>query len=306
MTVQPQTGDGPATLEGQQYTVLGIGLMGAAIAKQLSNSGASVSAWNRTHARAQPLMADGVRVFDDLRTCLQEPGTLILSLLDYESAVTVLRGHLDQLRGRDVINLITGTPSDADEFAILLSGHDVGYLDGAIEAYPSDIGQPHAVIMYGGDRHVWDTHRGALVAISGASRFVDGGPGAANVLDAALAGAFLNSALGSACEALAFLSAAGIDLRSPAIDFDYWIEVLRSEVHELVRAVAADDFTTTDATLSVYTAAVRQWKKAALTAGVRASLMAANLESLERAESAGWGAQALATQVRCMTTQPGE
>lgn len=300
------TAAGHARAGRQRYTVLGTGLMGAAIARRLAVSGASVSAWNRTYRRARPLVADGVMVFEDLQACLHAPGTLILSVLDYDCASSLLRDHVAQLQGRDVINLITGTPTDASEFAALLSAQDVGYLDGAIEAYPSDIGQPSAVILYGGDRRVWDTHRDALLAIAGASQFVGGGPGAANVLDAALAGSFLNSALGAACEAMAFLNAAGIDLRSPAVDFDYWIDLLRSEVHELVRALASDDLETADATLSVYTAAVRQWRAAAFATGVRASLMSANLDNLERAESAGLGAHALAAQVHSMSTQLGE
>lgn len=290
----------------RRYTVLGTGLMGAAIAKRLALSGATVSAWNRSYGRSKPLVADGVVVFEHLNDCLQEPGTLILSVLDYDSASSLLQDHVAQLQGRDVINLITGTPAEAHEFAAFLSACGVGYLDGAIEAYPSDIGQPDAAIMFAGDRRVWDTHRDALLAIGGASQFVGGGPGAANVLDAALAGTFLNSSLGAACEAIAFLSAAGIDLRDPAVDFDYWIDLLRSEIHELVRALEADDFVTTTATLAVYAAAVRQWRAAAIAAGVRASMLSANLNNLERAESAGLGAQALAAQVRTMFTELGE
>lgn len=42
--------------------VLGTGIMGAAMARNLARSGHAVRAWNRTRAKAEPLAADGARI----------------------------------------------------------------------------------------------------------------------------------------------------------------------------------------------------------------------------------------------------
>ncbi|WP_044472020.1 NAD(P)-binding domain-containing protein, partial [Streptomyces turgidiscabies] len=45
--------------------VLGTGIMGAAMARNLARSGHTVRAWNRTRAKAEPLAAEnGVQVSD--------------------------------------------------------------------------------------------------------------------------------------------------------------------------------------------------------------------------------------------------
>ena len=41
-------------------SVLGTGIMGAAMARNLARAGHTVRAWNRTAAKAEPLAADGV------------------------------------------------------------------------------------------------------------------------------------------------------------------------------------------------------------------------------------------------------
>ena len=43
--------------------VLGIGIMGAAVARNLRRKGFAVRAWNRTLQRAQALIADDIQVF---------------------------------------------------------------------------------------------------------------------------------------------------------------------------------------------------------------------------------------------------
>ena len=51
--------------KGQQMTtvaVLGTGIMGAPMARNLAKAGLTVRAWNRSREKAEPLAADGVSV----------------------------------------------------------------------------------------------------------------------------------------------------------------------------------------------------------------------------------------------------
>jgi predicted dinucleotide-binding enzyme len=45
-------------------SVLGTGIMGAAMARNLARAGHTVRAWNRTRAKAEPLAADGIEIAD--------------------------------------------------------------------------------------------------------------------------------------------------------------------------------------------------------------------------------------------------
>ena len=50
--------------DGISVAVLGTGIMGAAMARNLCRAGLDVRVWNRTRAKAEPLATDGARVTD--------------------------------------------------------------------------------------------------------------------------------------------------------------------------------------------------------------------------------------------------
>ena len=59
--------------------VLGIGIMGAAVARNLRRKGFAVRAWNRTLQRAQALIADDIQVFAEPAEAVR--GAQVLSLI---------------------------------------------------------------------------------------------------------------------------------------------------------------------------------------------------------------------------------
>lgn len=283
------------------YTVLGAGLMGSAIARGLLGAGHEVGVWNRTPARAESLRDEGAEMALSIEEALSRDATLVVVLLDHDAATQVLTPWLPLVAERDVINLMTGTPDDAAAMSTALGDFGCRYLDGAIEAYPADIGTQEALITFSGDAEVWKSHSSAMRALAGKSEFVSTDPGAANVLDAAMAGAFLATALGGLAEALAMLRSHGLDLTGPATGLEYWLDVLDGQAREMLRAVSVGEYETQEATLSVYAAAVRQWRLVATSQGLRAALMDANATNLAIAEDAGFGELALAAQVNAFS-----
>ena len=71
--------------------VLGTGIMGAAMARNLARAGLDVSAWNRTRARAEPLSADGVRVTDTPAQAVDGADVVLTMLLDGPAVLDALR-----------------------------------------------------------------------------------------------------------------------------------------------------------------------------------------------------------------------
>ena len=284
-------------------SVLGTGLMGSAISRYLAGDHADVTVWNRTADKAAALAGtDGLDVARTPDQALQDSDVVFVVLADYSIASQILTDHREHLNGRDVINLMTGSPSEAANFATMIEGCGARYLDGAIEAYPHDIGGSHTLINFAGSRPVWDRHRRLLTSLAGKARYVGTDPGSANVLDAALAGAFYNVSLGAFLEAAAYADTCGVSLDALGESIDYWVDLLRETLHEAVDTIKHGEYGTDQATLSVYLAAVRTWRAVIVESGNRASLMTANMHNLEIAEAAGNGDQAIFTQINTMGT----
>ncbi|GAB7033743.1 NAD(P)-dependent oxidoreductase [Streptomyces sp. NPDC021749] len=80
--------DSPDTLS---VAVLGTGIMGAAMARNLARAGLDVRAWNRTRARAEPLAADGVRIADTPAEAVDGADVVLTMLLDGDAVLDAVR-----------------------------------------------------------------------------------------------------------------------------------------------------------------------------------------------------------------------
>lgn len=70
--------------------VLGTGIIGAAMARNLAKAGIRVAAWNRTGERAEPLAADGVEVFADASDAVRGRDVVISVLSDAATTIEVM------------------------------------------------------------------------------------------------------------------------------------------------------------------------------------------------------------------------
>jgi 3-hydroxyisobutyrate dehydrogenase-like beta-hydroxyacid dehydrogenase len=99
-----------------RVTVLGLGRMGAAMARRLRAQGWEVLGWHRSGAPV-----DGVTVAADLGQAVQEAGAILLSLFDDDSCADVLARVQPVLPGAaTVVNTTTTSPQAAVRFAAQL------------------------------------------------------------------------------------------------------------------------------------------------------------------------------------------
>jgi 3-hydroxyisobutyrate dehydrogenase len=80
-----------------RIAVLGTGIMGSAMARNLARAGHEVHAWNRTRARAEPLAADGVAVDDTAAEAIRDTDVVITMLVDgaaVQAVMEPLASHL--------------------------------------------------------------------------------------------------------------------------------------------------------------------------------------------------------------------
>lgn len=78
--------------------VLGTGIMGAAMARNLARAGHTVRAWNRTRAKAEPLTADGVLVTGTAAEAVEDADVVLTILYDGPATLEVMREAAPALR----------------------------------------------------------------------------------------------------------------------------------------------------------------------------------------------------------------
>ncbi len=110
--------------------VLGTGIMGAPIARNLQRAGIGVRAWNRTRAKAEPLAADGVIVCDEPGEAAHGVGVVVTMLHDENAVEQVMAGVLPAMEEDAVwAQMSTVGAEGADRLAELARKRDVPMVD---------------------------------------------------------------------------------------------------------------------------------------------------------------------------------
>ena len=81
-----------ADADHRTVAVLGTGIMGAPMARNLAAAGLQVRAWNRTRERAEPLADDGVSVADSPAEAVAGAGVVLTMLADGDAVLATMDG----------------------------------------------------------------------------------------------------------------------------------------------------------------------------------------------------------------------
>lgn len=150
-------------------TVIGLGPMGVRIAELLSEAGKSVTVWNRTAARAEPLAGRGIALAASSAEAIAASPVALMILSDDDAVGSVLHREDigEALAGRILVNLGTNSPDAVRAFASRLAEVGGRYLDGAIQAAPSQMGQPDTPVLVSGERAAYDAVEPLLQILAG-------------------------------------------------------------------------------------------------------------------------------------------
>ncbi|MEU3095592.1 NAD(P)-binding domain-containing protein [Streptomyces sp. NPDC006967] len=194
-------------------TVIGLGLMGRALAGAFLKAGHPTTVWNRTASKADRLVADGARLAPTVGAALEAGSLTVVCLTDYE-AVRDLFGASDaRLDGTTLINLTSGSSAQARETARWAERLGAHYLDGAIMAIPPAIGTPEAVILLSGPQADFGT--GPALDALGTVTHLGADHGLASLYDVAGL-TMMWSVLNAWLQGTALLRTAGVDAETCA------------------------------------------------------------------------------------------
>jgi 3-hydroxyisobutyrate dehydrogenase-like beta-hydroxyacid dehydrogenase len=170
----------------ERVTVVGTGGIGSAVTHRLLAGGRDVMVWNRTAARAAPLVDAGAVPAQTIQQATSSSSLTILTLTDYVAVQQCLAEVSEDLSGRTIVAMATGTASDARATAGQVAKLGAHYLDAGNQASPEMIGTEAATILYSGSREAFELHRATLGLLS-TPRFVADAPEAAQLGDGGLA-----------------------------------------------------------------------------------------------------------------------
>lgn len=202
--------------------ILGLGKMGTAAARRFQEKGHVVSIWNRSRVRTNDLLAErspspfivASTPADAIAACTRSAVVLLL-VSSIPAACSVLRqgGVGTALKGRTLVNLVSGNPDEGREVARLvaeISDGEAKLLDGAYCGPPKQMRSGQGQLFVSGEQPKVFDDVASLLSLLGTAEFC-GDIGTSRALDYAVVDlAFVN--LLSFMSNAAMLEREGVDM----------------------------------------------------------------------------------------------
>jgi 3-hydroxyisobutyrate dehydrogenase-like beta-hydroxyacid dehydrogenase len=262
-------------------------------------AGHQVTVWNRTAARVQPLVALGAEGAASLVDAVRASSIILVCIDNYAVTRQILEAGnvFENLAGRTLIQLSTGTPREARESEVWLRVGGVEYIDGAILGGPAAIGTANALILFGGPKAVYEHCEPLLKSLGGDLRYLGENIGAPAALDLAWLcqrlGLFLGLAHGALlCET----EKVGMDLYASMFPEGDRARAFAEIIH-------ANTYENPSASLAVWYAAFQRILGQARDAGIGSEIPDLAVRLFKRAVESGHGSEDVAALIKVLRKQ---
>ena len=277
--------------------VIGLGLLGTALAERLLDAGFQVVVYNRTRSKADSLIQLGARWSDNP---LAECDRVVISLYTTEVVELVLEDLESELRpGHLLLDTTTGEPSQTETLGTRMYDRGVEYLETPIAASSEQTRRGEAVAIVGGTSEAFRTGRDLLNVIAAKSFHVGGWGAAAKIK------LVNNLILGlhrvALAEGLAFARAIGID-PADALDVVKQGSAYSNAMDAKGGKMVKRDFST-QAKLSQHLKDIRLILEEARLANLPLPFTALHRQTLERLEELGFGEEDNSAIIRAFDTE---
>lgn len=275
------------TSQPASVTVIGLGLMGRALAKAFMNAGHPTTVWNRTPSRAEGLVAEGAALAASVGAALAASPITVCCVSDYESLRRLYEVADGELVGRVLVNLTSGDSAQAADMAHWTQSRGARYVDGAIMAIPPAIGTTDATILISGPREDYESSRAALDAL-GTVTYLGEAPGLSALYDAAGL-TMMWSVLNAWLHGVALLRTAGIDAQTYTGFAVRMAEGTTGWLADYAEQIDTETYPPDDATLDTHAGGMAQLLSQSEALGVNADLPRLFKALADRAVAAGDG-----------------
>ena len=282
-----------------EASVIGLGTMGVTLARLLLHAGYRVTVWNRTSAKAEPLVREGAVLAASAAVAAEASPVSVMCVYDYKAAAVILDSINGSLSGRVLVHLTTGSPKEAREMEAWARQRRAEYLDGAIQAAPSQMGKPDTPILLSGAESTFRKSEALLKVLAGNLTWLGADAGAASAMDAAtlsyVYGAMLGFIHGArVCEAEGFrVDTYGAIVAAISPSFG---EFFRHEG----AVIQSGNFAVTESPLKISVEATARLAQLARESGINAEFPSFVSGFFQRAAAAGLGDEEAAALIKVL------
>ncbi|WP_308915022.1 NAD(P)-dependent oxidoreductase [Jannaschia sp. LMIT008] len=190
-----------------ELALLGTGLMGAPMARNLLRAGHAVTVWNRSSGKARALEGDGAVVAEDPAVAVAGK-PVVISMLSDGPASAAVQDTVREAFAEGAIWVEMGSikPSEARDHADALARRGIGYVDAPVSGGTKGAEGATLAIMAGGDADAFAAVRDVLAAMGNP---VHVGPVGAGQLAKLANQAIVACTIGAVAEAMLLLERGG-------------------------------------------------------------------------------------------------
>ncbi len=282
-------------------SVIGLGAMGSKLAELFLGQGRQVQVWNRSSHKAGAVVQAGAMLAASAAEAAASSGLIVMCVYDYQAVRDILGlpGVGQAMAGKTLVQLTTGSPADAKELAGWAARHGVFYLDAAIQAAPSQMGQPDTPILISGDQAVFERARPLLADLGGNYIYLGGQIEAAAAMDLASLSYVYGAFIGFVQGAL-IAQSQGLDVAQLGkIVSDISPSFGAFFAHE-GKVIQSGDFTLTESPLRISVEATQRIFQFSQASGLNTEFPGMAARLLQRADAAGLGNEELAAVIKVM------
>ena len=192
-----------------RVAVLGTGLMGAPMARNLLKGGFEVVAWNRTLSKAEALVVDGATVAASPEAAVNDADFVISMLSDGVAACAMVKACAGSMKdGAIWLDMSSTKPEEARSQAEHLAKLGLHHLDAPVSGGTRGAEEGTLAIMVGGPRAVFDR---AVEVFNAMGRPVLVGPSGSGQLAKLANQGIVGVTIGAVAEAMLLLQRGGAD-----------------------------------------------------------------------------------------------
>ena len=192
-------------------TVLGTGIMGAGMARNLIGAGLDVTVWNRSPDRARPLADAGARIAADVAEAVAGADVVVTMLFDADSVAQVMAEALPAMAPKAVwVQTSTVGLEGTERLAALAARHDVAFLDAPVLGTKAPAEQGTLTVLVGGPSGLRDAVTPVFDAIGSKTLWIGEQPGDGHKLKL-VANSWVGMVTAGTAQAIALAGALGLD-----------------------------------------------------------------------------------------------
>ncbi|HIG39064.1 MAG: NAD(P)-binding domain-containing protein [bacterium] len=282
----------------EKIFVVGLGNMGAALARTLVEADYQVTVWNRTGSKAEALIKEGASLAKSVAEGISANDLVVICLGTYEDSLSALN-QCPNLSGKTLIQLTTASADNARDMQNWVQQKGGLYLDGAILSFPSEIGSPECTLLMAGSEVAWSAGETIVKTLGPASQYMGDNIAAPAALDFALILPSL-ALMMAVIQGIHTLEGAGVSTETYAGMVAPLFGSFGPTITDMAIKIESQEFSDTEASLGVWQAAIEHASASFRAEGKNLEFADAVNALLTSAVAEGHGADDLTALIKYM------